>query len=144
VRATWDRRCLDAAKELVVDNTVGELEFFTDARLVQQILGNLIDNACKYSREADDRRIWIRASRPAPRMLVLEVEDRGPGVPSRDRRLIFRPFRRGRGADVTAGGVGLGLALAERWARLLGARLTLGSGADQRGASFRLELPLPS
>ena len=73
---------------------------------------------------------------------MIEVEDRGPGVAAGERRSIFRPFRRGRGADVTAGGVGLGLALAERWARLLGGRLTLCAGPEGCGACFRLELPL--
>jgi signal transduction histidine kinase len=57
-------------------------------------------------------------------------------------RSIFRPFRRGRGADVTAGGVGLGLALAERWARLLGGHLTLCAAPAGGGACFRLELPI--
>ena len=52
--------------------------------------------------------------------IFFEVEDGGPGVPSRERRTIFRPFRRGRRADATGGGVGLGLALARHWARLLG------------------------
>jgi signal transduction histidine kinase len=141
VRSTWARRCADADKELVVDNQAGECKVFTDAGLVQQILGNLIDNACKYSRGADDRHIWLRARPDTSRGLVMDVEDRGPGVPPRERRSIFRPFRRGHGADVTAGGVGLGLALADRWARLLGGRLTLRSGADGRGACFRLELP---
>jgi signal transduction histidine kinase len=75
-------------------------------------------------------------------LLSLEVEDRGPGVPPRQRRAIFRPFRRGKQADVTAGGVGLGLALAKRWSALLGGRLSLRPGANGEGACFRLELPL--
>jgi signal transduction histidine kinase len=141
VRTTWERRCQDAEKELLVENPAGDLPLLTDVRLVQQVLGNLIDNACKYSRGADDRRIWLRATAAGPHRLVLEVEDRGPGVPPRECRSIFRPFRRGRAADVTAGGVGLGLALADRWARLLGGRLTLRTGGEQSGACFRLELP---
>jgi signal transduction histidine kinase len=142
VRTDWDRRCRDAEKELIVENAAGDVQLYTDARLVQQVLGNLIDNACKYSRDAEDRRIGMRARTEGSRALVLEVEDRGPGVPPRERRSIFHPFRRGRGADVTAGGVGLGLALAQRWTRLLGGSLTLHTGADNRGACFRVQLPL--
>jgi signal transduction histidine kinase len=112
----------------------------TDVQLVQQILGNLIDNACKYSRAATDHRIWVRI-RLAGRYWVAEVEDRGPGIPPGERRSIFKPFRRGRSAEVTAGGVGLGLALAQRWATLLGGRLMLLCGPEHPGACFRLELP---
>ena len=54
---------------------------------------------------------------------------------------IFRPFRRGHDADVKAGGVGLGLALATRWAQLLGGKLSVGEGGDGIGACFRLDLP---
>jgi signal transduction histidine kinase len=109
---------------------------------VQQILGNLIDNACKYSRGAEDPHVWLRARVADGKRLVLEVEDRGPGVPCGERHSIFRAFTRGQQADVTAGGVGLGLALAQRWAGLLGGRLTLCSDPQRVGACFRLELPL--
>ncbi|HZT83204.1 MAG TPA: HAMP domain-containing sensor histidine kinase, partial [Gemmataceae bacterium] len=137
-RATWRQRCQDAGKELVVVNEAGDAALATDAELAQQVLGNLIDNACKYSQGAEERRIWLRARRDG-KWLVLEVEDGGPGVPAGERRAIFRAFRRGRGADAT-GGVGLGLALARRWARLLGGRLTLRGGLG--GACFLFELPL--
>jgi two-component sensor histidine kinase len=140
VRSTWQGRCQSAAKELIIENAAGEVSLFTDCQLVQQILGNLIDNACKYSRDAVDCRIWLRAHNQG-RQLMLEVEDRGPGVPPRERRSIFRPFRRGKGIDATAGGVGLGLALAYRWAQLLGGKLTIRSGRETAGACFRLALP---
>ncbi len=104
------------------------------------MLGNLIDNACKYSRDAADRRIRLRA-RCEGGLVVFDVEDRGPGVPPGERRAIFRSFRRGRTADVTAGGVGLGLALARRWAKLLGGNLTLMPAPAEGGACFRLTLP---
>ncbi len=142
VRAAWQDRCRETGKELVVENGV-DGQFTTDARLVQQILGNLIDNACKYSREAKDARLWLRAGQENG-CVHLEVEDRGPGVAVGERRSIFRPFRRGRSADVTAGGVGLGLALAQRWSRLLGGRLTLRPVNAETGARFCLELPVRS
>jgi len=103
-------------------------------------VGNLIDNACKYSRGADDRRVWVRARRENE-TAVIEVEDRGPGIPASERRAIFSPFRRGRQADVTAGGVGLGLALAQRWVKLLGGRLILRNANPEGGACFRVEMP---
>jgi signal transduction histidine kinase len=138
VRQTWQGRCQDAGKELVVESDLpAGTVLETDADLLQQVLANLIDNACKYSREAEDPRIWLRVTAAGGR-ICFEVEDWGPGVPPRERRTIFRPFRRGRSADATGGGVGLGLALARRWARLLGGLLTLRSGS--RGACFRLEL----
>jgi signal transduction histidine kinase len=141
VREAWQGRCRGAGKELVVETTApAEALVETDVALAQQVLGNLLDNACKYSKGAADPRVWLRASSEGGR-LVVEVEDRGPGVAAGERRSIFRPFLRGKGADVTAGGVGLGLALAERWAVLLGGRLTLCAGPEGGGACFRLELP---
>ncbi len=143
VYATWEGRCQSAGKELVLENGTGrDVRLVTDSQLVQQILGNLIDNACKYSRAAADRRVWLRACIEGRRRLALEVEDRGPGVPPGDRHAIFRPFRRGKEVDVTAGGVGLGLALAQRWARLLGGKLLLCNRPGSSGACFRIELPL--
>jgi signal transduction histidine kinase len=140
VKETWQRRCDDAGKSLVAQSELPTgAAVWTDAGLVQQVLGTLVDNACKYSRGAADPRVWVRA-RAAGRRVAFEVEDRGPGVPPRERRSIFRAFRRGRGVEPSAGGVGLGLALARRWAKLLGGRLTLSGGASG-GACFRLELP---
>ena len=116
------------------------LALCTDGELAQQILGNLLDNACKRSRGARPIaavRLRVRAGRAR---VLFEVEDGGPGVPKGERRTIFRPFRRGRAADAAAtGGVGLGLALARSWARLLGGDLTLRPTAG--GACFRLNLP---
>jgi signal transduction histidine kinase len=136
----WRGRCANAGKALVVENDAGAAPLHTDAGLLGQILANLIDNACKYSREAADPHLWLRGRREGG-LVVFEVEDRGPGVPAGERRVIFRPFRRGRASDATTGGVGLGLALAERWAGLLGGRLVL-SSRQEVGACFRVELPV--
>ena len=141
IQTTWQGRCTTAGKQLLVDSALpADMVLCTDGQLLQQVVGNLIDNACKYSRSAGDRRLWLRA-RQVRKRVSFEVEDRGPGVPSSERRIIFHAFRRGRDADVTAGGVGLGLALAKRWAHLLGGRLTLAATPAEGGACFRLELP---
>jgi signal transduction histidine kinase len=140
VEEAWRPLCRSSVKELVVDNHLkADAVVVTDADLAQQILGNLLDNACKYSRDADDNRVWLRA-RLEGASFILEVEDRGPGVPAEERRAIFRAFRRGSGHDVS-GGVGLGLALAQRWATMLGGQLDL-STPEEGGACFRLTLPI--
>jgi signal transduction histidine kinase len=140
IRSAWEGHCRSAGKHLVVENLAGEsLSWLADARLVERILGILIDNACKYSRGAADARIILRARR-CKEWLVLEVADRGAGVPVQERWAIFRPFRRGRLGNGTAGGVGLGLALASQWARLLGGRLCLAKPGKEPGACFQLEL----
>ncbi|MBM3980672.1 MAG: HAMP domain-containing histidine kinase, partial [Planctomycetes bacterium] len=142
LQRTWADRVAADNKELVVVSTLpGETLVLTDAVLVQQIVGNLIDNARKYTREAKDGRIWLWAKPGADGRVVLEVEDRGPGVPAGERKAIFKPFRRGGQADAKAGGAGLGLALAKQWAEVLGGSLTYRPADGAPGACFRLELP---
>ena len=142
LETTWRDRCQTSNKELIVENSLpADAQLHTDSALIQQIVGNLIDNACKYSQSASDRRVWLRALPAGAGSVNFEVEDCGPGVAARERRTIFRPFRRGHCAEVTAGGVGLGLALASRWAKMLGGRLDVAKGDCAGGACFRLELP---
>jgi signal transduction histidine kinase len=143
VKLTWTDRCAADGKELNVISTLPPTqEVCTDAVMAAQVLGNLIDNARKYTRDASDRRIWLWAKPGSRRRIVLEVEDRGPGVPPAERASIFRPFRRGPTADTTAGGAGLGLALAKQWAEMLGGSLTCRAADGGVGACFRLELPV--
>jgi signal transduction histidine kinase len=142
-RAAWADRCAADGKELVVIGTVPVDQMVnTDGRMAGQILSNLIDNARKYSPGAADRRIWVWAKPGDGKRIIFEVEDRGPGVPLAERATIFRPFRRGQAADTTAGGAGLGLALAKQWAEMLGGRLSYRVADGGVGACFRLELPI--
>lgn len=142
LRQTWTDRLAQEGKELVVISTLAEgREVKTDAAMIQQIVANLIDNARKYARDAADRRIWVWAKPGSRNSVLIEVEDRGPGVPANERRSIFKPFRRGEQADSSSGGAGLGLALAKSWAEVLGGRLTYRPADGGTGACFRLELP---
>ncbi len=141
-KETWTDRLLADGKELHVISTLPpDQAVHTDVRIASQILGILIDNARKYSREASDRRIWVWAKPGDGTRLILEVEDRGPGVAVSERASIFRPFRRGRNSDKTGGGAGLGLALAKQWADALNGRLSYRPADGGTGAIFRLELP---
>ena len=142
VRATWADRLAADGKELVIVSTVPEGQSVTtDPRVAAQVVGNLVDNARKYSKDAADGRVWVWAKPGGRGRVAFEVEDRGPGVPARDRRGLFRPFCRGTAMDTPAGGAGLGLALAKQWAGVLGGKLTYRPADGGVGACFRLELP---
>jgi signal transduction histidine kinase len=109
---------------------------------VLQVLGNLVDNAAKYS--PDSTPIRLEAAR-AGRLAVLAVEDAGPGVPASERDRIFERFTQlDSGATRRAGGVGLGLYIARQLAQAQGGELLVGepSGAAGSGARFELRLPL--
>ncbi len=141
VQSAWTTRCTTTGKQFVVESSLpSETLLVTDGELVEQILGNLIDNACKYSHDAADCRLWLRVRTEANRV-IFEVEDRGPGIAPRERRTIFRTFSRGRNVEPSTGGVGLGLSLARRWAELLGGSLELAPASAEGGACFRLILP---
>jgi len=131
------RRASEAGMTLRLDHEVSATETVTtDVEAVGQILFNLVDNACKYARDTDDRSIDINA-RLAGSHLEFTVRDHGPGIRPEHARIIFAPFERGaHGPGDTTPGVGLGLALCRGLARDLGGDLTLEKSAT--GACFRL------
>lgn len=107
---------------------------------VEQVLFNLVDNACKYAAAAEDRRIHLETGRTDGRTW-LRVRDHGPGLAPAALRRLFRSFSKSaRDAANSAPGVGLGLALSYRLARDQGARLALDRGVTD-GAAFTLTLP---
>lgn len=115
----------------------------TDQAAVEQIVFNLVDNASKYARSADDPRIHLRVNRSAQH-LELAVEDHGPGLSRQARKRLFRPFAKSaEQAAVSRPGVGLGLSLADRLARQLGGRLHWETRPPGHGCCFHLRLPTP-
>ena len=135
-------RAEQAQMKLVVemDESAAESLVQTDSAAVEQILFNLIDNACKYAAPADDRRIHLEVAAEQNRCRI-SVRDHGPGISPAGRRKLFQPFSKSvHEAASTAPGVGLGLALSRRLARDLGGKLEYASAAEA-GAAFALTLP---
>jgi signal transduction histidine kinase len=101
-----------------IHTDLGELEQTTfDADAVTQIVVNLLDNAVKYARDAEDKTITVR-TRSKERFVLIEVQDHGPGVPHRQRKKIFEQFYRlGSEATRETTGTGLGLALVKKFAQ---------------------------
>lgn len=111
-----------------------------DSAAVEHILFNLIDNAAKYAATGTPPVVSISA-KPDGKLLEILVRDHGPGIPSGERRRIFRAFHKSaREAAESRPGVGLGLALSRRLARSLGGSLDCIDSAQ--GAAFALRLPL--
>ncbi|MCL4191805.1 MAG: HAMP domain-containing histidine kinase, partial [Thermoguttaceae bacterium] len=111
-----------------------------NASAVEQIVFNLVDNACKYAASASDRRIHLAAHRNGSQV-ELRISDHGPGIAPSAAKRLFRPFSKSaREAAHSAPGVGLGLALSRRLARDMGADLALDRRSE--GASFVLTLPV--
>ena len=116
-----------------------------DAGAVEQILFNLVDNACKYGRTEDSSRIRVSSQLRDGRYLIT-VSDAGPGILPSERARVFQPFlKSAKDAANSAPGVGLGLAISRRLARAMGGDLRLidpSASDSSAGASFVLELKL--
>ena len=142
VRDRLNERVERASMTLVVDasESASSVNVQADASAVEQILFNLVDNACKYAASATDRRIHIEAD-CCDRRVILRVRDHGPGIAQPDTRRLFKPFcKSARDAANSAPGVGLGLALSRRLARHMRGRLDLDQETPD-GVCFVLTLP---
>jgi PAS domain S-box-containing protein len=105
----------------------------TDPQLLRRVLQNFLANAVRYT-ERGGVLLGVRHDRG---QLRIEVHDTGPGIPESQQLAIFEEFRRGEGA--VGQGLGLGLAIADRIARLLDAPLRMRSRIA-RGTVFSLTL----
>jgi two-component system sensor histidine kinase KdpD len=111
-----------------------------DELLIEQVFINLLENAAKYTPRGTPIRISAWADDDA---VVVEVLDRGPGVPAGEEETVFRKFYRTARADNAgpAGGSGLGLTICRGIIAAHGGRIWLETGQGA-GACFRFSLPL--
>ncbi|HEX6764564.1 MAG TPA: sensor histidine kinase KdpD [Polyangiaceae bacterium] len=106
-----------------------------DAVLIELALTNLLENAVKYGSDP----IEVRATL-LPNELVVEVSDRGPGIPAGEESRVFDKFHRAM-TEGGAGGVGLGLAICRAIVAAHGGRIWA-ENREGGGASFRFALPI--
>jgi heavy metal sensor kinase len=136
-RSRWSTH--PRAKDLRMECSAGEMLFVqAQPALLDQLVDNLLENACKYS--PDDSPITLRLKRQGDSVLV-SVEDAGWGIAPDDLLHVFEPFYRSAAARKRGiGGVGLGLAVARRIAVALGGSLDVESTVNE-GSRFTLRLP---
>ncbi|HYF59855.1 MAG TPA: ATP-binding protein [Burkholderiaceae bacterium] len=124
---------------LVVEPPAGPLWIDADPARVAQMLGNLLGNAIKYT--PDGGRIVVSAA-AVDGAVELRVSDDGIGIDPDRLGEVFDLFRQiEAGLDRAAGGLGIGLALVDRLARLHGGSVRAHSEGRGRGATFTLRLP---
>lgn len=108
-----------------------------DPALLERVLDNLLGNAAKYSAAGMPIDVAVRRDSGA---VILEVMDRGPGIPPEERARIFSSFERGTAAAGTEG-FGLGLALVTEAVRWHGGDVDVEDRAGG-GSVFRVRLPI--
>ncbi|RVT92242.1 sensor histidine kinase KdpD [Rhodovarius crocodyli] len=111
-----------------------------DPSLLDQVLGNLLDNALKFS--GPDGAVRARAWRDG-HDIAIAVEDEGPGIPAEDLPRIFDPFHRASRTDHIAAGTGLGLAICRGLVAAMGGRITAESPAFPGGRGTRIVMRFP-
>ena len=110
----------------------------TDRFSLEQILGNLFDNAVKYKQPERPLNLTVRAMPEGRNLVRIEVEDNGRGIADEDHERIFELFRRSGQQDRS--GEGIGLAHVRSLARNLGGEISVKSRLGS-GSTFVLRLP---
>lgn len=119
-----------------------------DAKRVNQIIGNLLHNALKYTPAGGQVTVESRpilGRNGAPAHVLVEVMDTGPGIAPSEQERIFDFFYRSPGQQRIHEGMGIGLALARQIAERHGGALTVGNRMAEdghSGATFTLRLPV--
>ncbi len=145
-RATADAKRLSLALLIPERGENDTLVVESDRARLRQILANLISNAVKYTQPNGSIVVTARVATDgeAPRdgrWVAIGVADNGPGIPLEKQNLIFREFTRFN--PRAAEGSGIGLAISQRLAHMLGATITFKSVVGE-GSTFTLWLPSDS
>lgn len=120
----------------ILADVPAELSFKGERQDLEEMVGNLMDNACKWAQ----RTVRVSAARTGERNLAIVIEDDGPGLDETESQAALQ---RGVRLDEQAPGSGLGLAIVSDLAHAYGGELTL-SRSDLGGLSACIDLPATS
>lgn len=141
------RRAVEGAQPRLQENRrlelvlpPGSLWVDADAVRLTQVIGNLLDNATKFTKPGD--RITVRVTRHE-QQVAIAVEDEGIGIPGDKLAWIFEMFSQVQSAPLgSVGGLGIGLTLVRRLVELHGGTVEARSEGLGRGSTFVIRLPL--
>jgi signal transduction histidine kinase len=135
--ANIQHQTVEAGGEIEIKAHVPAL--YSDRLALEQVFGNLLDNAVKYRHADRALSIGVRARMERGRRVLIDVEDNGRGIADQDHERIFDLFRRSGPQDQR--GEGIGLAHVRVIVRNLGGEITVKSKLGQ-GTTFTISLPL--
>lgn len=128
--------------ELRLDLPEDQVFVWADPARLEEVFGNLLDNAARFTPSGGEVLLTLLANRQAGRAYV-RVQDSGVGLDGRVRGRLFEPFAQ---ADTSTsrsrGGLGLGLTLVKGLVELHGGAVRADSDGPGRGSVFTVELPL--
>jgi signal transduction histidine kinase len=136
-RAAIRHQLSEVNGQCTIEPEVGAI--FSDRLSLEQVIGNLLDNAVKYREQGRALRIEVRTRPVGSDRVSIEVSDNGRGIAKHDLQRVFDLFRRVGPQDRP--GQGIGLAYVQALVRNLGGEVTLVSELG-RGSSFTVILPL--
>jgi two-component system sensor histidine kinase TctE len=132
----WVPRALARNIDLGFDGAPGAATIEGDALLIREMLGNLLDNAIRYTPPKGQVTVSVAAERGK---VLLSVEDNGPGIPPAERERVFERFHRILGTGTE--GCGLGLAIVREIAQSHNADTRLGPRARGDGTLVTVAFP---
>jgi two-component system sensor histidine kinase KdpD len=141
VQAAVRRAERDSTRRIVVSGAPDLLAPRLDPTLLDQVLGNLLDNALKFSGAAGA--VSVRTAREGPEY-VIAVEDDGAGIPPEDLHRVFDPFHRATRTDRIAAGTGLGLSICRGLVQAMGGRIAAESPIAPDGRGTRITVRFPA
>jgi len=144
-RAAEDHRSVfdKAGVDLDVEVLEQQLYVYGDPVRLNQVVGNLLSNAAKFTPRGGSARISVLLE--GPRSAAVVVRDTGAGMEPEMLAHLFEPFvQADKSLDRSKGGLGLGLVLVKGVAQLHGGKVSVSSEGTGRGAAFTVHLPLLS
>ncbi|HEY1230039.1 MAG TPA: HAMP domain-containing sensor histidine kinase, partial [Ramlibacter sp.] len=129
-----------ARHRLQVDLPEQSVLLDVDPTRVAQVLGNVLNNAAKYTPPGGF--IRVHAWRPSGNRVAIEISDNGNGIPREMLESVFELFTQVESAErASHGGLGIGLALARRLVELHGGSIRAASAGPGLGSTFTIDLP---
>jgi K+-sensing histidine kinase KdpD len=110
-----------------------------DAKLISEVMYNILDNAVKYSPAGS--RIVISAAPVSDSSVLFRVEDEGPGIAAALRAEVFQRFFRSPDSQHAVGGLGMGLAIAQGIVQAHGGKIWIEDAQSHRGAAVSFTVP---